>query len=197
MLVTEAVFVVLFAAGFLVVGFFFVNDLALAGSYAVDVLLGRFVRTVSAEQYFQFVTLPAFGAISGGLISTGIAILVDQTPLKHDSKTYLAYLLIVIGLVLIVWGPIRVYKTLAKSENLDIGHRIDRLKAGDWAHDSKPAVIKAIKEKKDAITKKLNNKSRLFPAGLILVIASAAGYYASVYVHRGASPSLNTATAVR
>jgi hypothetical protein len=177
----------MFAAAMLAMILFIAGDLGLAASYSGDTFLGRLVRKVPAEQYLQLVSLPLFGAITGGLISTAFAIFVDHPPWKHDSKTYVAWLLILIALFVIVAGPLWVSALITNPKNLDIGHRIDRLKAGDWARDNKDDVIETIERQRAAITDQRNNKGKLFRVFLILAVASAAGSLIFAYVHAGVS----------
>jgi hypothetical protein len=141
----------------------------------------------TAEQYFQLVTLPLFGAISGGLISTAFAIFVDHPPTEHDSKSNLAWLLILVALAVIVVGPLGVHALLANPKSLDIGHRIDRIKAGDWAGGSKDDVIEAIKEQRTTIEKKLNSKGKSFRVALIFASAAAVAWPILYYVNGGIS----------
>jgi hypothetical protein len=183
MLVTEYIFFVLFAVGVLAMGLFVVGDVSLAVTYKVNIFLDRLSRKVPAEQYSQLVVLPLCGAIVGGFISTALVIFIDHPPWKPDFRTNIGWILIAIALVVIVAGPLWVHAQYANPKNLDIGQRIDRLKAGDWTRDSKADVMKTIEKQWAAITKRLNNKGILFWASLILVIVSAAGLLAFDYVN--------------
>jgi len=155
-------------------------------------VLDRRLRKLQAEQYVQLVSLPLCAAIVGGLVSTAISIFVDYPPWKHDSRANVVYILIAIALFVGTAGPLAIRALYADPKNLLIGQRIDRLKDGDWAHDSKAEVINTIDKNRAVIKEKLNSKGIWFVALLMLVIASDAGWLVLDYVEDGVSPGVIT-----
>src|ERR1700728_2528901 len=91
----------------------------------------RRIRKVSAEQYMQLVALPLCYAITGGLIATGITIIVDYPPWKHDSRIEPGYALLAIGIIIATAGPLAINTISRNPKGLVVALRIDRLRGGD------------------------------------------------------------------
>jgi hypothetical protein len=131
----------------------------------------RYIRKLRPEQYIQSVLLPLYGAVVGGLLSTGITVLVDPPPGNHVSSALLGSFLLAAAIGIGVIVPLRANITYENRTNMLIGLRIDQLKNGDWARDTKADVLKTIEQDKAAITKNLNDLNPLF---LILIAFLAA-----------------------
>jgi hypothetical protein len=132
----------------------------------------RYIRKLRAEQYMQFVLLPLYGAVVGGLLGTGITVLVDPPPGNHVSSALLGSFLLAAAIGVGVIVPLRTNITYENRTNMLIGLRIDQLKNGDWARDSKADVLKTIEQDKAVITKNLNDLNPLFLVLLAFLTAS-------------------------
>ena len=143
----------------------------LAGA-TFDRFYHRYIRRIRPEQYTQSVLLPLYGAIVGGLLSTGIAVLVDPPPGNHFSSTILGALLLAAAVLVGVVVPLRTSITYESRTKLLIGMRIDRLKNGEWEQDSKAAVLGTIDQDKAAIIKRSHDLNSWFLLLLAFLIAS-------------------------
>jgi hypothetical protein len=185
MLVTATVFTYLALVGILAITFFVAGDLGLAGAYKSNTWFDRLLRKIPTEQYLQLVVLPLCGAIAGGLISTALPIFLDHPWWKPDSRTYIGYALIIIGLIVIVAGPLTVHILYANPKNLTIALRIERLKNGDWTGDSQADIIKTINDERIAITEKRDASNLWFLASIVLMFVSGAVWLVFVYIAFG------------
>lgn len=131
-----------------------------------------YIRKIHPEQYMQSVLLPLYGAIVGGLLSTGIAVLVEPPPGNHFSSASLGALLLAAAVLVGVAVPLRARITYESRTKLLIGMRIDRLKDGEWEQDSKATVLRTIEQDKAAIIKRLNDLNSWFLVLLGFLIAS-------------------------
>jgi hypothetical protein len=190
MLVTARVFTNLTVVCMLAIAFFVAGDISLAAAYKSSAFVDRLLRKIPTEQYLQLVVLPLFGAIAGGLISTAVPIFLDHPLWKPDSRTYIGYALVIIGLFVIVVGPVSAHILYANPKKLIIAVRIERLKDGDWANDNKADVIKEIDQERMAIMKKLNTSNIWFLVFLVLMLASGAVWLVFVYLALGIRTAL-------
>jgi hypothetical protein len=171
MLITEIVDIVLAAAVLLMI-FYIIIVVLRPLAAKVDGFFDRYTRKLGPERYLQFVSLPLYGAIVGGLISTAIAILVNPPPGNYHNSVYVAYALFASAIFAAALAPVVLDSSYANPKKWIIGIRIDLLKNGDWARDTKVDVIKTIEKDRAAIRKKLNNKGIWFLMLLALVIVS-------------------------
>jgi hypothetical protein len=109
---------------------------------------------------------------SFGLLSIGIAVLVEPPPGSRFSRATLGSLLLVAAVIVGVVVPLRTSITYGSRTKLLTGIRIDCLKNGEWERDSKVAVLRTIEQDKAALVKRLNDLNSLFLALLVLLVAS-------------------------
>jgi hypothetical protein len=152
----------------------------------------RYIRKIRPEQYVQSVLLPLYGAVVGGLLSTGIAVLVDPPPGSHVSSGLLGIVLLAAAFGIGVIVPLRTNITYEKRTNMLIGLRIDQLKNGDWTRDTKADVLKTIEQDKAAITKFSNDLNPLFLVLLAFLIASDVGWLIFHYQMHTLATSVET-----
>jgi hypothetical protein len=131
-----------------------------------------YIRKIRPEQYMQSVLLPLYGALVGGLLSTGISLLVDPPPGSRVSSALLGIFSLATAIVVGVRVPLRINITYENRTNMLIGLRIDQLKNGDWTRDTKANVLKTIAQDKAAIKKLLNDLNTLLLVLLAFLIAS-------------------------
>jgi hypothetical protein len=117
----------------------------------------------------QSVLLPLYGAVVGGLLSTGIAFLLDPPPRNGQ---VLGCLLLLAALAVGVIAPLRTSLTYENRKKMLTGLRIDQLKRGDWERDSKADVLRTIQEDRAAIRKQSRDLNALFLISLPFLLIS-------------------------
>jgi hypothetical protein len=153
-------------------------------------VLDQQLRKLRGDEYEQLVALPLSAAIVGGLIATAIPVFVAYPPWSHDSsKTNVAYILVALALVVAVVAPLSIHALSADPKNLIIGLRIDRLKDGDWTHDSKADVLQTIDKQKSEIENKAHRGGNWFLLLLVVAVASDIGWPILDHVIDGVWPS--------
>lgn len=189
MLVTTIVFFFLAALGTTAMAIFLptvlLQMLAAKGMHALD----RHLRWLRAEQYLQVVALPLIASIVGGLIGSAIPIWVQDPPWKNDTMTNTGYLLLGIALVVALLGPLALFRLHANPQNLQIGLRIDRLKDGDFAGDSKADVLKTVDNERAAVKTKLASGGRRILVLMAAVVAADAGWIILDHAETRSSPT--------
>jgi hypothetical protein len=190
MFVTGIVFgllVVLVNSGLLFVVFAYVTDALLGiGVRAFD----RRIRKVSADQYLQLVALPLCYAITGGLLATGISIIVDHPPWKHDSRIDPGYVLLAIGIIIATVGPLAINASYRNPKDQIVALRIDRLSGGDGAGDTAAEIIATIDKSRAAIATKLNSKRVWLLVFLLVALTSDTGWLFLDYKSDRVSPGV-------
>lgn len=173
MLVAAIVFVLLSAASTALMMALLAVAVLLVVIVKGERLLDQQLRKLRGDEYEQLVALPLSAAIVGGLIATAIPVFVAYPPWSHDSsKANVAYILVALALVVAVVAPLGIRALSADPKNLIIGVRIDRLKDGDWAHDSKADVLQTIDKQKGEITNKVHRGGNWFLVLLVVAVAS-------------------------
>jgi hypothetical protein len=137
-----------------------------------DTFYHAYVRQIRPEQYMQSVLLPLYGAVVGGLLSSGVAILVDPPPGKYINHELIASALFAAAVLVGVVAPLRTSVVYENRKKLLIGMRIDRLKSGDWTRDTRADVLKTIEEDRDLIIRNLKQGTGLFLVLLLLLVAA-------------------------
>lgn len=137
-----------------------------------DSFYHTYVRQIRPEQYMQSVLLPLYGAFVGGLLSSGVAILVDPPPGKYINHEILASALFAAAVAVGVVAPLRTNIIYENRKKLLIGMRIDRLKSGDWTRDNKTDVLNTIEEDRALVIRNLKQGTGLFLIIFLLLIAA-------------------------